>query len=508
MLPSECPSNEPDETTEQQSSSIAADASNNQENTENEGDILDPNIVSDREASMHVTSWVRENYVQERDHNVPRRNMYEHYKTHCIARQLTPVNSATFGKLIRVVFPELKTRRLGVRGQSKYHYCGIRVKPSSESHQTNDPILTITEDPRQFDDRSTVSIIAPNLSDSSVSTHLPPFKKPTIISYHINNSLDNNLISFITAYEKHCKDILISVTSHQVEEMNEIMGRFYENMPDNFRFLIRDIPEVTESVWRYDSLFFDTIIERFLPNVNYPLSQKMMLTLRTFTRELADHINTFISHFPINFYQKKLDVARIFAAKFRRHLSLNQAAQTASVILSMPDHLLAMRRDWEVFDFDGLLDQTLWVCDCNVTEIRHILNQEIYDLLTVKISLEQWMHWTSNIVDNYLNKFVPSSSSEAGHFLTQAKQFLLKWTFYASLVMKDLARQNARSFSSFNTLRLFLDEYALYLVEENIAQINYLLLKQQHTIQQAESSSSHPDIFPPSSSSTNKEHRS
>lgn len=42
---------------EQQSSSIAADASNNQENTENEGDILDPNIVSDREASMHVTSW-------------------------------------------------------------------------------------------------------------------------------------------------------------------------------------------------------------------------------------------------------------------------------------------------------------------------------------------------------------------------------------------------------------------------------------------------------------------
>lgn len=65
-------------------------------------------------------------------------------------------------------------------------------------------------------------------------------------------------------------------------------------------------------------------------------------------------------------------VARIFAAKFRRHLSLNQAAQTASVILSMPDHLLAMRRDWEVFDFDGLLDQTLWVCDCNVTEIRHI----------------------------------------------------------------------------------------------------------------------------------------
>lgn len=62
--------------------------------------------------------------------------MYEHYKAHCAARNLTPVNSATFGKLIRVVFPDLKTRRLGVRGQSKYHYCGIRVRASNEPNPT------------------------------------------------------------------------------------------------------------------------------------------------------------------------------------------------------------------------------------------------------------------------------------------------------------------------------------------------------------------------------------
>ncbi|KAI9283185.1 hypothetical protein BY458DRAFT_427867 [Sporodiniella umbellata] len=153
------------------------------------------------------------------------------------------------------------------------------------------------------------------------------------------------------------------------------MGQFYDNMPNSFRFLIRDIPEITEAAWRYDSLFYDTIIERFLPNINYPLTQRTMLSLRMFTRELTDHITAHVSQFPINFFQKKLDVARIFAAKFRRHLSLNQAAQTASVILSMPDHLLAMRKDWEVFDFDGLLDQTLWVCDCNVAEIRHICKQ-------------------------------------------------------------------------------------------------------------------------------------
>lgn len=71
---------------------------------------------------------IRANYVREREHNVPRRNMFEHYKIDCTSQDLTPVNSATFGKLLRVVFPDLKTRRLGVRGQSKYHYCGIRVR--------------------------------------------------------------------------------------------------------------------------------------------------------------------------------------------------------------------------------------------------------------------------------------------------------------------------------------------------------------------------------------------
>lgn len=45
--------------------------------------------------------------------------------------------------------------------------------------------------------------------------------------------------------------------------------------------------------------------------------------------------------------------------------------------------------------------------------------------------------------------------------------------------MKDLTLQQARSFGSFHNLRLFLDDYILYLVEENIAQVNYTLMQQQ-----------------------------
>ena len=42
--------------------------------------------------------------------------------------RVTVLNPASFGKLVRVLFPGLKTRRLGVRGESKYHYVNFSLK--------------------------------------------------------------------------------------------------------------------------------------------------------------------------------------------------------------------------------------------------------------------------------------------------------------------------------------------------------------------------------------------
>ncbi len=40
---------------------------------------------------------------------------------------MVPLNPASFGKLVRVIFPGLQTRRLGVRGESKYHYVDLAL---------------------------------------------------------------------------------------------------------------------------------------------------------------------------------------------------------------------------------------------------------------------------------------------------------------------------------------------------------------------------------------------
>ena len=44
---------------------------------------------------------------------------------------MKPFNQAVFGKIVRACFPNLTTRRLGVRGQSRYHYAGLGTKSTS-----------------------------------------------------------------------------------------------------------------------------------------------------------------------------------------------------------------------------------------------------------------------------------------------------------------------------------------------------------------------------------------
>ncbi|VEL26308.1 unnamed protein product [Protopolystoma xenopodis] len=80
---------------------------------------------------MPKVQWLVDNYETAEGVSLPRSTLYFHYLQHCHEHKLEPMNPASFGKLIRSVFLGLKTRRLGTRGNSKYHYYGIRIKPTS-----------------------------------------------------------------------------------------------------------------------------------------------------------------------------------------------------------------------------------------------------------------------------------------------------------------------------------------------------------------------------------------
>ena len=79
-------------------------------------------------------------------------------------------------------------------------------------------------------------------------------------------------------------------------------------------------------------------------------------------------------------------------------------------------------------------------------------------------SLEQWAEWLNRVVEQVLQPHQGRSD-----FSKAARQFLLKWSFYSSMIIRDLTLRSAASFGSFHLIRLLYDEYMFYLVEHKVA---------------------------------------
>lgn len=101
--------------------------------------------------------------------SVPRGRVYATYVSRCGNERVQPLNPASFGKLVRVIFPGIQTRRLGVRGESKYHYVDLALVDDAQ-----DSVETIKQR------NASISMAMP----LEVKNHLPAVdKKPEQINF-------------------------------------------------------------------------------------------------------------------------------------------------------------------------------------------------------------------------------------------------------------------------------------------------------------------------------------
>ncbi|KAK3094486.1 hypothetical protein FSP39_002340 [Pinctada imbricata] len=88
-----------------------------------------------------IQKWLQENFEDNDDATIPRVQVYTAYLSCCDLYGIKPINAATFGKVVRTVFPHVRTRRIGVRGHSKYHYCGIGLRQKKNRSSTDNQRL-------------------------------------------------------------------------------------------------------------------------------------------------------------------------------------------------------------------------------------------------------------------------------------------------------------------------------------------------------------------------------
>ncbi|ODM99336.1 DNA-binding protein RFX7 [Orchesella cincta] len=79
-----------------------------------------------------TSNWLQKTFIQDNQVALPKEEVYALYKHEFLRQNEKPISTADFGKLMRQVFPDVKARRLGQRGQSKYCYANIRKRSEIE----------------------------------------------------------------------------------------------------------------------------------------------------------------------------------------------------------------------------------------------------------------------------------------------------------------------------------------------------------------------------------------
>uniref|UniRef100_A0A8C3AFR9 Regulatory factor X, 2 (influences HLA class II expression) n=1 Tax=Cyclopterus lumpus TaxID=8103 RepID=A0A8C3AFR9_CYCLU len=456
--------------------------------------------------------WLLDNYETAEGVSLPRCSLYNHYLRHCQEQKLDPVNAASFGKLIRSVFMGLRTRRLGTRGNSKYHYYGIRVKPDSPLNrlQEDTQYMAMRQQPvhqkQRFKPLQKVDGMSDSLCGSSQNCNstpeqsvaaqsqhhqqyidtshiLPPFPSPDLGTQPLPERINMNDIKKLqTLYRDHCEATLDVVMNLQFHYIEKLWQTFWYSTPpssDGNTTIDDDLEGVIPreklvALCKYepvrlwmrscDHILYQALVEILIPDVLRPVPSTLTQAIRNFAKSLEGWLTNAMTNFPQEIIRTKVAVVSAFAQTLRRYTSLNHLAQAARAVLQNTSQINQMLSDLNRVDFANVQEQASWVCQCDESVVQR-LEQDFKVTLQQQSSLDQWATWLDNVVSQVLKPHQGSPS-----FPKAARQFLLKWSFYSSMVIRDLTLRSAASFGSFHLIRLLYDEYMFYLVEHRVAQ--------------------------------------
>ncbi|XP_078070427.1 transcription factor RFX3 isoform X4 [Mustelus asterias] len=413
-----------------------------------------------------LLQWLLDNYETAEGVSLPRSTLYNHYLRHCQEQKLDPVNAASFGKLIRSIFMGLRTRRLGTRGNSKYHYYGIRIKPDSPLNRLQEDMqyMAMRQQPMHQKQRYKPMQKLDGMGDGFAGSgqQIPNSAEQTIVaqSQHHQQFLDASralpefvelevgdgpLLDGITLedlrtlqilYREHCEAILDVVVNLQFSLIEKLWQTFWHYSPSTSsdgttisqtrqNEIEGRLPKAkltalckNDSVLKWmctcDHVMYQALVEILIPDVLRPIPSALTQAVRNFAKSLEGWLTNAMNNIPQQMVRTK--------------------------------------------------EQASWVCQCDDSTVQR-LEHDFKMTLQQQSTLEQWATWLDNVVTQVLKPYEGSPS-----FPKAARQFLLKWSFYSSMVIRDLTLRSAASFGSFHLIRLLYDEYMFYLVEHRVAQ--------------------------------------
>lgn len=370
---------------------------------------------------------------------VPRNRIYARYVQVCADNSLSPLLPASFGKLVKILFPNLTTRRLGLRGQSKYHYCGVKLIGDQNMQQQQQQLqargLGISTFPNQqvqspiSSTNSSVSFEDSPISTSHVQTpSYTPINSPSIATSHnlsdqlplvshlkyvpgLLNLLNSNLptvsnpnlaiqLPSIYPYLPKDADLDIADTLYSLyrvhinslfEAMRFMHVRKLFNSFNNFNstltapvFKLYTSDGTTEWIKQCDVIMYKRMIRmvsklQFQFTIPVNVIQQLKQISAGYVKSLSSNLlNNKVSK---SFVLMKLKLAKNFVNMLNRLVKTIETGISASRILSDPQEKHAMLQDWVNLDFNEIVQRELPCADQNINLLLLILRTDVVTLL-------------------------------------------------------------------------------------------------------------------------------
>ncbi|KAJ6264813.1 hypothetical protein Dda_0965 [Drechslerella dactyloides] len=336
---------------------------------------------------------------------IPRNRVYTYYVTACGDARIKCLNPASFGKLVRIVFPDIKTRRLGIRGHSKYHYCGITlisgkekmdedlknavatepklaILPSNNitqdsvlSHDTesgewtallhdSDPAIPQpSKDEPKVDKANTLEVLqSTDTADTTESADdvvnkLAFFSNPNederpfglcipdITLYMPAGTDIDNAKTLEASYRTHAVALFEAFKSMQMKTFYALYSQFQGSFTVPVMKLLSN-PSMANWVEDTDWEIYKELLTLVNNVVRTAIPQKIFEQFKKTTQTLEDHIRKVLKPLPMWVVEARLRPASAFLRLVDQALRTNMTCHAAASILNNDADVKTMESDW------------------------------------------------------------------------------------------------------------------------------------------------------------------
>ncbi|SCU78719.1 LAMI_0A05622g1_1 [Lachancea mirantina] len=440
----------------------------------------------ERERQVYALIWLMNTCVPEKDSFVPRGRIFAQYAANCAHNNLKPLSQASLGKLIRTLFPDLTTRRLGMRGQSKYHYCGLNLLSASKAstptpsetpdvlksdnafasiaNQTlppvhsNTPVSLLKWTDIFEKDELRLAAKAEPFPGPDMSINIPaiqPFLPP-----HTDLDIASSLESL---YRVHCNTILESINFKKFELLPSTLESFSSASisPQMYNLFISE--SLYEWIYEADAVTYKAIaaiLTKFVfdfKNISPAVLTKLQELSKTYPKMVSDAN----MDLPVPVVLKKVQLAERFANLAARVTRLIRAAEAVSLIFADPSKTYQMNHEWKkIVDLPSLCRTEIKCCaenDESLTQISEFISSQIDELFSETVFSENsqpFIKFGGNVVEHLSSyKEIPT------------RLLLMIVGSFGSSIVRELAIAGSESVASWLSFKTFLDEWLIWHAE-------------------------------------------